>query len=142
MVRAAPLRIPREQRHALDGGVGTDVEIRLRRGARARGEAVVQEGLAGQEAGFPPQLQPGKGIEWQRVVQRLDAIEADRHLCVDDGVDAQLGLGSAGVEPFCRPCRTTADRRSARPVGRWRPPHASADGRLHGARLMRRGSAA
>ena len=38
----------------------------------------LQEGLAGEEAGFPRQLQPGEGIGGQSVVQFFDALEADR----------------------------------------------------------------
>ena len=78
--------------------MGADVEVGQRRSARALGTAVLQESLAGEEAGFPRQLEPGEGFSRQGRVQLLDALEADRNLGVDDGVDAQLGPVGAGIE--------------------------------------------
>lgn len=88
IVSAIPPGIPRQQQHTLYGSMGPDVEVRQRRGAGALGAAVLQEGLAGEKAGVPRQLQPGEDIGRQSIIQRLDALEPYRDLGVDDGIDA------------------------------------------------------
>jgi hypothetical protein len=59
--------------------------------------AVPHVGLARQEASLAWQRKAGEDVVGKRVVQLFDPLEPDRDLRVDDGVDAQLGLGRVGI---------------------------------------------
>ena len=76
------------------GSVGADVEVRKGGTAPPAAPAVLEEHLAGQERRFPRQRVTTKVIGRDGIVEIFDAIEPNRDLGIDDGIDDERrGLG-------------------------------------------------
>src|SRR5262245_32275322 len=75
-----------------DCSVGTDVEVRQRRGTRAALSPVGEERLACEECRLVGQGLAAEDVGGDRFVELLDGGEADRDLGVDDRVDDERAV--------------------------------------------------
>ncbi len=116
-VRPIPGRVPRDQRQLLDLRVGTDIEIRQRRGTRRR--------RAGTSKPAPPTSRPRTAVrpaEHARVEPPVELARAGERRCelrIDDGIDEHR---PAPLPPLVVPATTASTLRqpSRCRAARWR----------------------